>query len=208
MELDEFKERWGAARKEAPDQQGHTRKAIDRIIRSNTGSLGELKGKSAFWNRVGGWNSALMILLAIGYLVWQYYRGVGGYTLSAKLPLVAVLVGFALFSRWAYSRQEEIFTENTDASSKEALRKILSDFRSYYRFTNLVFLFISPVAFYAVFAVFLTGSGLSVTAVILASTALTGISFLLRYWYYRAVYFKRIKVMESNLRELEDTPGF
>jgi hypothetical protein len=206
MELDEFKKRWGSVRQEEPEQLGHTREVIDGIIRSNTNSLGELREKSAFWNRIGGWNSALMILLAVGYLVWQYQRGIEVLALAWKLPLVAVLVGFALFSRWTYSRQEEIFSENTDASSREALRKILSDFKRYYRFTNIVFLIISPVAFYAVFEVFLQGSGLSLTKTMLVATALTGLSFLFRYWYYKAVYFKRIRAIESNLRELEDIP--
>ncbi|KAA3437660.1 hypothetical protein [Rufibacter hautae] len=207
MDLDEFKKRWGATQKEGPDQQGHTREAIDRIIKGNTYSLGELREKSAFWNRIGGWNSALMVLLAVGFLVWQYHRGMAGAALAGKLPLVAVLIGFALFSSWTYRRQEEIFTENTDASSTEALRRTLSEFRRYYRFTNTVFLIISPVAFYAMFAVFLDRLVLSLGAVVLASAALTGFSFLLRYWYYRAIYFRRIKAMEANLRELEDIPG-
>ncbi|WP_207436125.1 hypothetical protein [Sabulibacter ruber] len=207
MELDEFKKRWGTAKTEGPGQGGNAREVIDRIIKGNTASLGALKDKSAFWNRVGGWNSALMVLLAVGYLAWQYHRGVEGPTLVRQLPLVAVLVGFALFSRWAYSRQEEIFSENTDASSREALSRILSNFRSYYRFTNLVFLIISPVAFYAVFAVFLGSLPLPLTTILLASAALTGFSFLLRYWYYRTVYFRRIRAMELSLRELEEIPG-
>lgn len=208
MELDEFKSRWGAARQEGPEPHGHAREAINRIIEGNTSSLGELREKSAFWNRVGGWNSALMVLLAAVYLAWQYHRGMGGPELAWKLPLVGALVGFALFSGWAYRRQEEIFSENTDASSREALSRTLSDFKRYYRFTNTVFLVISPVAFYAVFAVFVPGSGLSKTAAILASAALTGFSFLFRYWYYRAVFFRRIRGMESNLHELEGTPEF
>ncbi|WP_210487769.1 hypothetical protein [Rufibacter aurantiacus] len=207
MELDEFKNRWGATQKVGTQHQGHTREAIDRIIKGNTSSLGELREKSAFWNRIGGWNSTLLVLLAVGYLVWQFYLGMEGRTLAGKLSLVIVLVGFALFSSWTYRRQEEIFLENTDASSTEALRRTLSDFRKYYRFSNTVFLVISPVAFYAVFAVFLPGWGLSFAVTGLASVALTGFSFLFRYWYYRAVFFSRIRAMEANLRELEDTPG-
>ena len=205
MELDEFKQSWGAARREGPEPGGATRAALDRIIARNTSSLGELREKSAFWNRFGGWTAALLVLLAAGHLVWQYHRGLGGGALAGKLPLVAVLVGFALFSRWTYRRQEEIFSENTDASSKEALRRTLTAFKTYYRFTNAVFLVVSPVAFYAVFE--LPGVGLSVATTGLASAALTGFSFLLRYWYYRAVFFRRIKAMEANLRELEEPPG-
>lgn len=206
MELDEFKKNWGAARREGPEQGRPTREAVERIIARNTSSLGELREKSAFWNRIGGWNAALLVLLAVGYLGWQYHRGLAGAALAGKLPLVAVLVGFALFSGWTYRRQEEIFSQNTDASSREALRRTLAAFKHYYRFTNAVFLVISPVAFYAVFVV--SGAGLSFATSSLASVALTGFSFLLRYGYYRAVFFRRIKAMETNLRELEDTPGF
>ncbi|UOQ69919.1 hypothetical protein [Hymenobacter volaticus] len=117
---------------------------------------------------------------------------------------MAVLVGFALFSGWTYRRQAEIFSEHTNAPTREALRQTLGAFKTYYRFTNAVFLVVSPVAFYAVFEV--PGSGLSFATIGLASAALTGFSFLLRYWYYRAVFFSRIKAMEANLRELEEAP--
>ncbi|MBF9239654.1 hypothetical protein I2I05_19835 [Hymenobacter sp. BT683] len=206
MELDEFKKSWGAVRREGSEQGGHTREALDGILERNASSLGELSEKSAFWNRIGGWNAALLVLLTAGYLVWQYHRGLGARALAGKLPLVAVLVGFALFSGWTYRRQEAIFSENTGASSREALSGILAAFKNYYRFTNSVFLVVSPVAFYAVFEI--PGAGLSVATTSLASAALTGFSFLLRYWYYRAVFFPRIKAMESNLRELEAPPGF
>lgn len=206
MELDEFKKSWGTARRKQPAPGGHTRQALAKIIERNTNSLGELRDKSAFWNRIGGWNAVLLVLLTVGYLVWQYHRGLAGAALAGKLPLVAVLVGFALFSGWSYRRQEEIFSQNTDASSREALRRTLAEFRKYYRFTNSVFLVVSPVAFYAVFE--LPGVGLPFATSSLVAVALTGFSFLLRYWYYRAVFFRRIKAMEANLRELEDTPGF
>ena len=206
MELDEFKKSWGTARREQSAPGGHTRQALAKIIERNTNSLGELRDKSAFWNRIGGWNAVLLVLLTVGYLVWQYHRGLTGAALAGKLPLVAVLVGFALFSGWSYRRQEEIFSQNTDASSREALRRTLAEFRKYYRFTNSVFLVVSPVAFYAVFE--LPGIGLPFATSSLVAVALTGFSFLLRYWYYRAVFFRRIKAMEANLRELEDTPGF
>ncbi|RSK49549.1 hypothetical protein [Hymenobacter rigui] len=205
MELDEFKKNWGAARREGPDQGSLTREAVGRIIERNARSLGELRAKSAFWNRIGGWNAALLVVLAVGYLGWQYHRGLAGAALAVKLPLVAVLVGFALFSGWSYRRQEEIFSQNTDASSREALRLTLAAFRHYYRFTNAVFLVVSPVAFYAVFEV--PGLGLSFAAGSLAAVVLTGFSLLLRYGYYRVVFFPRIREMEANLRELEDTPG-
>ncbi|MBC6700416.1 hypothetical protein [Hymenobacter sp. BT190] len=205
MELDEFKKNWGAARRGGPEQSSPTREAVERIIERNTRSLGELRAKSAFWNRIGGWNAILLVLLAVGYLGWQYHRGLAGATLAGNLLLVAVLVGFALFSGWSYRRQEEIFSQHTDASSREALRRTLAAFKHYYRFTNAVFLLGSPVAFYAVFEV--PGIGLSFAASSLAAVALTGFSFLLRYGYYRAVFFPRIREMEANLRDLEETPG-
>ncbi|MCB2410133.1 hypothetical protein [Hymenobacter lucidus] len=205
MELDEFKKSWGAARREGREQGARTREAVDQIIARNASSLGELREKSAFWNRFGGWNAALLVLLTVGYLAWQCHQSLGG-ALAGKLLLAAVLVGFALFSRWTYRRQEELFSEHPDASSREALGRILAAFNHYYRFTNAIFLVVSPVAFYAVFEIH--GYGLSLATTSLASAALTGFSFLLRYWYYRAVFFRRIKAMEANLRELEDPPGF
>lgn len=206
MELDTFKKSWGTARREGAEHGGYTREALNRIIERNTSSLGKLREKSAFWNRFGGWNAALLVLLTVGYVVWQYHLGLGGSALAGKLSLAAVLVGFALFSSWTYRRQAEIFSENADASSREALRRTLAAFKNYYRFANSVFLVVSPLAFYAVFEG--AGFGLSFAAISLASVALTGCSFLLRYWYYRAVFFSRIKDMESNLLELEDGPGF
>ncbi|WBO86729.1 hypothetical protein [Hymenobacter yonginensis] len=205
MELDEFKKSWDAPRREGAEPGRHTRATLERIIERNTSALGELREKSAFWNRIGGWNAALLLLLTVGYLAWNYHRGLGGSALAVKLPLVAVLVGFALFSGWTYRRQEEIFSENTVASSREALRRTLTAFNKYYRFTNAVFLVVSPVAFYAVFE--LPSLGLPFATSSLASVALTGFSFLIRYWYYRAVFFSRIQAMESNLRELEEAPG-
>lgn len=206
MELDDFKKSWGTARQQGPEPGGYTREAVNRLLERNTRSLGELQEKSAFWNWFGRWNAALLVLLPLGYLVWQYHRGLGGGALAGKLALVAVLVGFALFSGWTYRRQAEIFSEHTNTPTREALRQTLGAFKTYYRFTNAVFLVVSPVAFYAVFEV--PGAGLSFATIGLASAALTGFSFLLRYGYYRAVFFSRIKAMEANLRELEEAPDF
>jgi uncharacterized protein (DUF3820 family) len=205
MELDDFKKSWGTARRQGSEPGGHTREAVNRILARNTHSLGELQEKSAFWNRIGKWNAALLVLLPVAYLVWQYHRGLGGGALAGKLSLVAVLVGFALFAGWTYRRQAEIFSENTNATTREALRQTLGAFKNYYRFTNTVFLVVSPVAFYAVFEV--QGFGLSFATTSLACAALTGFSFLFRYWYYRVVFFRGVKAMEANLRELEDHPG-
>jgi hypothetical protein len=205
MELDEFKESWGAARWEGPTPGGRTREELNKIFERNTSSLGELREKSVFWNRVGGWNAALLVLLAVGLLAWQYHRGLGGGALAGKLLLGAVLVGFALFSGWTYRRQEQIFSENAAASSRDALRRTLAAFKTYYRFTNAVFLVVSPVAFYAAFEI--PSFGLPLATSGLAAGALTGFSFLGRYWYYRAVFFSRIKSMEATLRELEEVLG-
>jgi hypothetical protein len=204
MELDEFKQSLGTARPEGPVPGGYTREAVNQMLARNTGALGELREKSAFWSKAGGWNAALLVLLTGGCLGWQYHLGLGKGALAVKLALAAVLVGFALFSGWSYRRQEQIFSEYTDASSREALRRTLAAFKKYYRFTNSVFLVISPVAFYAVLE--LAGLGLSLATSGLVVAALTGCSFLGRHWYYRAVFFRRIQAMEANLRELEEAP--
>lgn len=204
MELDDFKKSLGTARPEGPVRGGHTREAVNQILERNTGALGELREKSAFWNKAGGWNAVLLVLLTVGYLVWQYHLGLGGGALAVKLTLAAFLVGFALFSGWSYRRQQQIFSEYTDASSREALRRTLAAFRKYYRFTNSIFLVISPVAFYGVLE--LAGVGLSLATSGLIVAALTGCSFLGRHWYYRAVFSRRIQALEANLRELEEAP--
>lgn len=208
MELDEFKKHWNAAQKEEIKQQEHSTETINTMIMNTTNALGELKKKSIFWRKIGGWNSALLILLVITYIGRLFLKSEGSLDWVAKLPLIAILIMFILFSKWTYNRQEEIFSNNTNASLKESLRKTLLDFKSYYRFTNLIFLIISPLAFYAVFKLSLTGSELSLTTIMLSSIALTGISMLSRYWYYKTVFFRRIKDMESNLSELENVQGF
>jgi hypothetical protein len=204
MELDEFKKYWTAAQQEDYKQQKHTTEAIDKIIMNATNTLGELKEKSIFWNRIGGWNSAIMIILVAVHIALLLYRGKEGQGLAGKLPLIGILVGFAWFSRWTYQRQEQIFSANTHQSLKAALSATILDFKRYYRFTNSIFLVISPLAFYAVFALLPGKPGMSWTAMVSLSCALTGFSFLIRFWYYKVVYFKRIKAMEANLRELEN----
>lgn len=208
MELDEFKKHWNSTQQELK-QQVYTPEIINKIIMDTTSTLGELQEKSSFWKTVGSWNSVLMLLPLIGYCTMLYYRGEASQTILAKLPLMAILVVFALFSNWTYKRQEEIFSETSNESIRERISSTLVNFKRYYRFTNLIFLLLAPVAFYAVFEVFLTnGLKLPLSSILLTCVALTGLSFFLRYWYYRTIFFKRIKAMEANLKELENAAGF
>ncbi|MCJ8166053.1 hypothetical protein MKJ04_14495 [Pontibacter sp. E15-1] len=204
MELEEFKAHWKAVQQEDIKQQEHTPEALNQIIKNTTNTMGELQEKSSYWRTIGSWNSGLMLLLVIGYCSMLYYRGEAVQTIIEKLPLLAVIVVFALFSNWVYKRQEDIFSATTNESLKEGIRNTLLSFKRYYRFTNSVFLLLAPVAFYAVFELFLTGLALPLSSIIFISFALTGLSFLLRYVYYRTIYFSRIKAMETNLRELEN----
>jgi hypothetical protein len=204
MELDEFKAHWKAVQQQELKQQAHTPEELDRIIVNSTSTLGELQEKSSFWKTVSSWNSALMYLPLIGYCTLLFYRGEPSQVILGKLPLMAVVVVFSWFSNWTYKRQEAIFSETTNESLKEGIRNTLVNFKKYYRFTNLVFVVLAPIAFYAVFELFLAkGLKLSLSTTLLICVALTVLSFLLRYWYYRTIFFKRIKVLEANLKELE-----
>lgn len=204
MELDEFKTYWNATQQQELKQRAHTPEELDRIISDSTGTLGELQEKSSFWKTVSSWNSALMLLPLVGYCTLLYYRGQPSKVILGQLPLMAVLVAFSWFSNWSYKRQEAIFTETTNHSLREGIRTTLANFKKYYRLTNLVFAVLAPIAFYAVFELFLAkGLNLSLFSTLLVCAALTGLSFLLRYWYYRTIFFKRIKVLEANLKELE-----
>ncbi|MHA6248238.1 hypothetical protein ACXYMU_09905 [Pontibacter sp. CAU 1760] len=203
MELEEFKAHWKAVQQEDIIQQEHTPETLNQIIINTTNTMGELQEKSSYWRTFGSWNSGLMLLLVIVYCSMLYYRGEAVQTILDKLPLITIIVVFALFSNWVYKRQEEIFSATTNESLKEGIRNTLLNFKRYYRFTNLVFLLLAPVAFYAIFELFLKGMALPLSSILLISIALTVFSFAIRYWYYRTIYFKRIKAMEANLSELE-----
>lgn len=204
MELDDFKTHWNAVHQAEIKHQAHTPETLGYIIENTSSTLGELRTKSSFWKTLGSWNSAMLLVLAIGYGAMLYYKGESPQEITAKLPLLGIIVCFALFSNWAYKRQDEIFSAATGENLKVQIRSTLHTFSRYYRFSNLAFLVLGPMAFYAVIALFFAQLELPLSSILLICAFLTGLSFLVRYVYYRNTYFKRLKSLEANLMELEN----
>jgi hypothetical protein len=180
MELDEFKVYWKKIQEQENEQQKHDKQTLEQIIMKTTITLSEIQRKNIFWNNYAkvicpALIGVLAVELAISYFLPEKLTG---HNFLQSTPWVIVMVIFALLTMWVSRKNEQIFTID-------------------------IYLFLFPVYYCAMIKLFFVQYfTLTTPTIIWICVALTILSFIANFWYYRVKFHTRFKSMEANLEEL------
>ena len=206
MELDEFKSQWNKIQEKEIEKQKLTTETLDKIIMKTSTTLTEIQQRNAYWSKLGkAVCSALIVVLLIN-LAMSYFMSYLVPTHSQifnwSITSVIIMIIFAIVSMRFYKWLEEIFIININENLKEALARMIQNFKKYYLIYNIVYIFLFPAYYYAFIKLFMSYWAFSTGTILWVCGGLTIISFIINYWYYKIKYFKKIKALEDNLKEL------
>jgi hypothetical protein len=205
MELDEFKVYWKKIQEQENEQQKHDTQTLEQIIMKTTITLSEIQRKNVFWNNYAkavcpALIAVLAIELAISYFLPE---ALTGHNFIKSTPWVIVMVIFALVTMWVSKRNEQIFTIDISKNLRETLTKAISDFKRFQIISNAIYLFLFPAYYCAMIKLFFVPYfAITTPTIIWICAALTILSFVANFWYYRVKFHTRFKSMEANLKEL------
>lgn len=216
MELDEFKTYWNSIQDKEFKKQKLTKEKLDQLIMKTTETLDYLQKKSAYWANTNKFNTQMfmgmlipfsLIILVKAYLlagkinsIWASLTYVG-----TTLAYMAIILIFCLVTIWVLKRQHQIFTLNNSENLKETLTKTITDFKRFYVKFNIIYLFLYPVYYYSVIKLMITYWTPSTNMILLTCGILTIVSLLGGHLYYKIKYFNKIKLLEANLEELDES---
>ncbi len=206
MELDEFKAHWNTIQHKEFQQQKFSAEKLEQIIMNTTDTLGQLRAKSIFWKTLGTTTSKMLIgLLVVASLMTMadkaYQHKLADIPANAAYALVILL--YCIITIWAYKKQEQIFTIYNNDNVKATLKQTITAFKKFYLKLKIIFLLLYPAYTYAVIKLFIPYWHPSQQTIYITCTLVTVISLSVNHWYYKAKFFKKLKSLEGNLRELE-----
>jgi len=207
MELDEFKTYWKSGQEKELDQQKYSTDTINSIIMNATNTLGQLHQKSIYWNKIGKpiFITAIIALL-IDQALWLFWPS-GNKALGTTLPFVLIMIVFMLVSLWVYNYQQQLFVVNPAENLKDGLKTIVTKFKRFYVWMNVIYLVLYPLYFYAVIKLFGDFLSLSATTIWMIVAAVSVIFLVAGHIYYKMKYLDKIKALEANIAELENGQG-
>jgi Ca2+/Na+ antiporter len=220
MELDDFKANWNTSQQAAINQQKLSTDKLDKLMTHSTTALQEIQKRNNYWYKLGmPIFSALIIILLVEMVIFYFVPGKDNVFREMLLP-VSIMLVFAVVSMWIYKRHQQIFDVDVSENLRETLRKTVTDFKRFYILYILVYSVLFPAYFYALIT-FFTGMmrragahdtfirntteslSLSIPHMIALCISLTIVALLINHWYYRVKYFKYIKILQLNLKELD-----
>ncbi len=215
MELDEFKTYWNSIQDKEFKKQKLTKEKLDRIIMKTTETLDYLQKKSAYWAKINKFNTqtfkGMLIPISLIILVKVFLLAVKSNSIGAFLTYLGmsltylVIIGvFGLANKWAFKRQQQIFTFNDRGNLKETLTKTISDFKRFYVKFNIIYLLLYPLFYYAVIKLLVTYWTPSTNTVLLTCALLTVVTLAVTHLMYKVQFINKIKLLEANLKELEE----
>ncbi len=218
MELDEFKTYWNTIQDKEFKKQKLTTEKLDQIIMKTTETLDYLQKKSAYWSKVSKVNKpmsqilmgmlipfSLIILVKASFMAGKTNSiGASLTYVGTSLIYMAIIVIYCYVTVWVFKRQLQIFTVNNSENLKETLRKTITDFKRFYVKFNIIYLFLYPMYYYAVIKLIIITWTPSTNNILLTCALLTIASLALGHLYYKLRYFNKVKLLEANLKELEE----
>jgi hypothetical protein len=220
MELDDFKASWKASQETVINQQKLSIDKLEQIMTRTTSALKEIQKRNDYWYKLGTTVcTALIVILLVDLVIFYFAAGRENFFREKLLPVIIMLV-FAVTTIWIYRRQQQIFDVPVNENIKETLHKMLTDFKRFYFLYISVYSVLFPVYFYALMVFFSAGIGkladqnitikhiadrlsLSVTNKAELCIGLAIICLIISHLFYKAKYFRYIKILQLNLKELE-----
>lgn len=220
MELDDFKASWNASQEKDINKQKLSTDKLQQLMENSDSALQQIQKTNNYWYKTGTTICTMLIgILLVELLLSRIVPG-GKESFGQSLWPVLVMMIFALVSMWFYKRQQQIFDVKLDTNIKEALSKTLTDFKRFYILYMAVYLILFPLYFFALITlvagtVFKPGNTalhvdyisrwltLSSTGMAEVCIGASVVGLLVSHWYYRVKYFKYIKILQTNLKELE-----
>ncbi len=215
MELDEFKTYWNTIQDKEFEQQKLTKNKLDRIMMKITDTLDQLHQKSVYRNKISRTVCQMLIGMLFPFLLIMLIKDYfvhGKNTVFSEsfahivmsLLYVAIIVVYCLVTMWVSGQWQQIFTLKTHENLKEALRKTINSYKRFYVKFNIIYLFLYPTYYYAIIKLFVTYWTPSTNTILLTCGILTIASLGLGHLYYKKKSFNKIKMLEANLKELEE----
>jgi hypothetical protein len=220
MELDDFKASWNASQEEDINKQKLSTDKLEQLMKHSNSALQQIQKTNDYWYKTGvtvctTLIAILLVEVALSLFVPDMKKSFG----QSLWPILVMMV-FALTTIWFYKRQQQIFAVEFNNNIKEALSKVVTDFKRFYVLYMAVYSVLFPVYIYAIFALLLGTVGkagnaaphinhivnrfsLSGTGSIAVCVGLSIVCLLLSHWYYKVKYFKYIKILKLNLKEID-----
>lgn len=202
MELDEFKENWNNLQQQQKELETNT---INKIIMNTTVTINEMQQKHSYWSNFAKVVFPALIVVLIINLAIGYFAPVQHTAFLPRVSYALIMIIFAVASLYMYRWQENILNHYNAGDLKASLAKTIKDFRRFYLFYNLVYLVLYPAYFYAMFKLLVNEVlHLSENTTLISSAVLSILSMVAGHIYYRVTYFKRIRSLQADLKELEN----
>jgi len=201
MELDELKEDWNKLQQEQKELSIH---AINQIIMNTNTTINELQQKNRYWNNLGKVIFPMLIVVLIINVIIGYFVPKPHTTFLSSVSYALIMIIFAVVSMYMYRWQEIILAYYNAGDLKASLSKTIKDFKRFYLLYNLTYLVLYPAYFYAMFKLLLNVVlHLSDNTTLISCAILSILSIIASHIYYRPTYFKRIRSLEADLKELD-----
>ncbi len=214
MELDEFKTYWNTIQNKEFTQQKLTKEKLDQIIMKTANTLDYLQKDSDGWIKKNESNLKMLkgMLIPFSLIILVKASFMAGKTnsigesliyLGTSLAYITIILIHYFITVWTFKRQRQIFTLNNSGNLKETLTKTIADFKRFYIRFNIIYLFLYPVYFYSVIKL-ITYWTPSANILLITCALLTIVTLALGHLLYKLKYSNKIKLLEANLKELEE----
>lgn len=207
MELDEFKAHWNNIQDKEFQQQKISPEKLEQIIMDITNTLGDLRQKSIYWNKMGKSTIRMSIGVQVIFCLVTFIKGLYQHGLTSVLASISfmfILVFYCIVTLWVYKTQENIFTIYNSDNIKLTLERTIKAFKRFYLTYNVIYLFLYPAYFYAAIKLFLTHWHPSQQTLLLTCAIATAIALIGGHWYYKVKFFNKLRSLEENLNHLEN----
>jgi hypothetical protein len=202
MELDELKNDWNNIHQQQKELSTHT---INQIIMNTTTTIHQLQEKNHYWNNLAKVIFPMLIVVLVINVVIGYFVPSPHTSFLSSVTYALIMIIFAVVSIYMYRWQEAILAYYNPGDLKASLKKTIKDFRRFYLVYNLTYLVLYPAYFYAMIKLLLNVVfHLSENATLISCAVLSILSIICSHIYYRLTYFKRIRSLEADLRELSN----
>ena len=201
MELDELKENWNQLQQQQKELSTQT---INQIMMNTTTTIQQMQQKNQYWNNLGKVIFPMLMVILIINVIIGYFVPKPHTTFLSSVSYALIMIVFAVVSMYMYRWQEKILKYYHTGDLKAYLIKTIKDFKRFYLVYNVTYLVLFPAYFYAMFKLLLNVVlNLSENTTIISCAVLSALSITCSHIYYRVTYFKRIRSLEADLRELD-----